>query len=142
MVREALFAAQVVAGASAVARALVFGVPIAAPDQMGTLPPDAHKRLQEYRQREHTFKSSLAPPRGASAGEQALYEKRVGIERVIVSLFPGRDAAKVAAGHRKLCAGATEDARRQLAHARDGGHPLIRVAALHLLDGVAFCAEH
>jgi hypothetical protein len=45
------------------------------------------------------------------------------------------------AGHRKLCAGATADARRQLGRARDGGHPLIRVAALHLLDGVAFCPE-
>ncbi len=45
------------------------------------------------------------------------------------------------AGHRKLCGETTEQARRQLARARDGGHPLIRVAALHLLDGVAFCAE-
>ena len=45
------------------------------------------------------------------------------------------------AGHRKLCAGAIEAGRRQLARARDGGHPLIRVAALHLLDGVAFCPE-
>jgi hypothetical protein len=45
------------------------------------------------------------------------------------------------AGHRKLCAGATEDGRRQLVRARDGGHPLIRVAALHLLDAVAFCPE-
>ena len=50
------------------------------------------------------------------------------------------------AGHRKLCASQLEgpetriqrdaiaaDARRQLARARDAGHPLIRVAADHLL---------
>jgi hypothetical protein len=46
------------------------------------------------------------------------------------------------AGHRKLCDGRADDGRRQLARARDGGHPLIRVAALHLLDEVAFCSEH
>ena len=50
------------------------------------------------------------------------------------------------AGHRKLCASQldgpesdatrsalAEEARRQIAHARDGGQPLIRVAAEHLL---------
>ena len=150
---------------------------MAPPDRTIGLPADAQKRLDEYRQREQSFKSGLAPPRGGSAEEHGLYQRRVGIERVIVSLFPRKDSAKVAAGfaldadldreapfidglprnlpvpwlapylnlvagHRKLCAGAAEDARRQLARARDGGHPLIRVAALHLLDGVAFCAEH
>ena len=58
------------------------------------------------------------------------------------------------AGHRKLCAsemdGAaaddrsralTEDARRQLTRARDGGHRLIRVAADHLLQ-TQRCLEH
>jgi hypothetical protein len=50
------------------------------------------------------------------------------------------------AGHRKLCASQLEgpetpgqrdamaaDARRQLTRARDGDHPLVRVAADHLL---------
>lgn len=180
MVREALFAAQVLtapAGAAAVTHALVSGVPIAAANQMSALPPDAQKRLDVYRERERLFTSAMAPPRGGSAEELQLYESRVRVERVIVSLFDRKDAPKVAAGfaldvdfdreapfidellrnlpvpwlapylnliagHRKLCAGATEDARRQLARARDGGHPLIRVAALHLLDGVAFCPEH
>lgn len=177
MVRAALFAAQVIAGAAAITRALVSGVPIAAPDQMGALPPDAQKRADAYRERERLFRTALTPPRGGSTEELQLFENRVRVERVIVSLFDRKDASKVAAGfaldvdfdreapfidellrnlpvlwlapylnliagHRKLCAGATEDARRQLARARDGGHPLIRVAALHLLDGVAFCSEH
>jgi len=138
-------------------------------EQTGELPSDAQKRLDEYRQRERVFKSALAPPRGGSPEEQALYEKRVGIERVIFSLFPRKDSAKVAAGlaldldfdreaafidellrtlpvpwlaphlnliagHRKLCAGDTAEGRRQLAGARDGGHPLIRVAAEYLLN--------
>jgi hypothetical protein len=181
MVREALFAAQVLAApagaAAAVTHALVSGVSLAAPAQMGALPPDAQKRADVYRQRERVFRSALAPPRGGSGEELRLYESRVRVERVIFSLFDRKDAANVAAGfaldvdfdreapfidellrdlpvpwlapylnliagHRKVCAGATEDARRQLARARDGGHPLIRVAALHLLDGVAFCPEH
>ena len=177
MVREALFVAQVLVGSSAVTEALVLGTPMAPPERTSGLPADAQKRLDEYRQRERSFKSGLAPPRGGSAEEHELYLKRVDIERVIFSLFPRKDSAKVAAGfaldadldreapfidgllrnlpvpwlapylnlvagHRKLCAGAAEDARRQLARARDGGHPLIRVAALHLLDGVALCAEH
>jgi len=143
---------------------------------MGALPADAQKRADLYRERERLFKSGLTPPKGGSDEELQLYESRVRIERVIVSLFDRKDAPKVAAGfaldidfdreapfidellrnlpvpwlapylnliagHRKLCAGATADARRQLGRARDSGHPLIRVAALHLLDGVAFCPE-
>jgi hypothetical protein len=178
VVREALLVAQIaVGGAEAVTRTLVLGAPMAPPEQTTGLSPDAQKRLEEYRRRERSFKSGLTPPRGGSAEEQALYAKRVDIERVIYSLFSGKDSAKVAAGfaldadldreapfidtllrnlpvpwlapylnliagHRKLCAGDEEGARRQLARARDGGHPLIRVAALHLLDGVAFCPEH
>jgi hypothetical protein len=146
-------------------------------DRTRGLPADAQKRLDEYRQREQSFKTGLAPPRGGSAEEQELYQRRVDIERVIFSLFPRKDSAKIAAGfaldadldheapfidrllrdlpvpwlapylnliagHRKLCAGEGDNARRQLARARDGGHPLIRVAALHLLDGVSLCAEH
>ena len=169
MVREALLVAQVLAaGAAAVARALVLALPMAPPARTSGLPADAQKRLDEYRQRERSFKSGLVPPHGGSAEEHELYLKRVDIERVIFSLFPRKDSAKVAAGfaldadldreapfidellrnlpvpwlapylnlvagHRKLCAGAAEDARRQLARARDGGHPLIRIAAGHLI---------
>jgi hypothetical protein len=179
LVREALLAAQILgapSGAAAVTHALVAAAPLAAPDQMGGLPPDAQKRADVYRERERAFKSGLTPPKDGSDEELQLYESRIRVERVIVSLFDRQDAPKVAAGfaldvdldreapfidellqnlpvpwlapylnliagHRKLCAGATEDGRRQLARARDGGHPLIRVAALHLLDGVAFCPE-
>jgi len=179
LVREALLAAQILgapSGAAAVTHALVAAAPLAAPDQMGGLPPDAQKRADVYRERERAFKSGLTPPKGGSDEELQLHESRIRVERVIVSLFDGKDAPKVAAGfaldvdfdreaafidellrnlpvpwlapylnliagHRKLCAGATEDGRRQLGRARDGGHPLIRVAALHLLDGVAFCPE-
>src|SRR5206468_1759240 len=37
------------------------------------------------------------------------------------------------AGHDRLCAGQGDAARRQLVVAREGGHPLIRVAAEHLI---------
>jgi hypothetical protein len=39
----------------------------------------------------------------------------------------------LSAGHRKLCAGDPEDARRQITRARDAGHPLIRAVAEYLL---------
>lgn len=152
---------------AAIAEALVWARPM--PPADAPLPAEAQKRLDEYRQRERSFKSGLAPPRGGSAEEHELYEKRIAIERVIFSLFPRRDGAKVAAGfaldadldreapfidellrdlpvpwlapylnliagHRKLRAGETEDARRQLARARDGGHPLIRIAAEYFLN--------
>lgn len=168
MVREALLAAQVVANLTGIARALVLNAPMPPAEAVSALPADAQRRLDDYRQRERTFKSSLAPPRGASTEEQRLYETRVSIERVIFSLFDQKDARKVAAGfaldvdleheaafidvllrdlpvrwlapylnliggHQKLCAGETEDGRRQLARARDGGHPLIRVAADYLI---------
>lgn len=155
-------------GAAAVAEALLSGVRMAPPDRTAALPADVQQRLQEYRAREAAFKSGLGTPRDATAEEQAIHDRRVGIERVIFSLFPRRDSAKVAAtyafdadldreaafidrlladlpmpwlapylnlvaGHRKLCDGETEVARRQLAVAWEGGHPLIRVAADHLI---------
>jgi hypothetical protein len=163
------------AGDAAIAEALVLARPMPAADAAATLPPDAQKRLQEYRQRERSFKSGLATPRGASVEERELYAKRVDIERVIFSLFSRKDSAKVAAGyaldadldrevpfidgllrnlpvpwlapylnliagHRKLCTGDAEGARRHLTRARDGGHPLIRVAAEYLITTGA-CAQ-
>jgi len=161
---------------AAIAEALVLARPMPAADAAAPLPPDAQKRLEEYRQRERSFKSGLAPPRGGSVEERELYGKRVDIERVIFSLFPRKDSAKVAAGyaldadldreapfidgllrnlpfpwlapylnliagHRKLCAGEAEEARRQLTRARDGGHPLIRVAAEYLITtSVRLCS--
>jgi hypothetical protein len=169
LVREALFAAQVLASAGAVARTLAFGAAMPPPAETAGLSADLQKRVDEYRERERAFRSALAPPRGGSAEELQLYQSRVRVERVIFSLFDRKDASKVAAGfaldvdldreapfidellrnlpvpwlapylnlvagHRKLCAGAIDDARGQLARARDGGHPLIRVAAEYLLN--------
>ena len=71
---------------------------MAPPDVTAGLPADVQKRLDDYRERERSFKSGLAPPRGGSAEEQQLYETRIAIERVIFSLFPRKDSAKVAAG--------------------------------------------
>ncbi len=138
-------------------------------DVTAGLPGDAQKQLDGYRERERSFKSGLTPPRGGSAEEQQLYERRIAIERVIFSLFPRKDSAKVAAGfaldadldreapfiddllrslpvpwlapylnliagHRKMCDGRMDEGRHQLARARDGGHPLIRLAAAHLIS--------
>lgn len=168
MVREAFSFAEVVAGAAAIAQALVLALPMAPVDRTMGLPSDAQKRLIEYRQREAAFKTQLKPSPGASEEERKLYERRVGIEREIYALFSRGDSARIAAsyaldadvdrsarfiddllhdlpvrwlapylnlmaGHDKLCAGNGDDARRQLVVARDGGHPLIRVAAEHLI---------
>jgi hypothetical protein len=164
-----MFVAQDFSPAKAVAQTLVLGLPMAPIDRTVGLPTDAQKRLIEYRQREATFKSQLKPSPAASEEERHLYERRVGIERVIFSLFPRGDSARVAAGyaldadfergarfidgllrdlpvrwlapylnlvagHDKLCAGQGDDARRQLVVAREGGHPLVRVAAQHLIE--------
>jgi len=90
LVREALLAAQVLAapaGAAAVTHTLVAAVPLAAPEQVGALPPDALKRADVYRERERQFRSGLTPPKGGSDEERRLYDSRVRVERVIVSLF-------------------------------------------------------
>jgi hypothetical protein len=160
--------AEVLAGAAAIAQALVLGLPMAPAERTAGLSPDVQKRLVEYRHREQTFKTGLIPSPGASEGERQLYARRVGIERVVVALFPRGDSPRVAAsyamdadleggarfiddlmrdlpvrwlapylnlvaGHEKLCAGERDAARRQLVGARDGGNPLIRVAAEHLI---------
>jgi hypothetical protein len=180
------------AGAAAVVRAIVWGLPMAPADRTADLPTDVQQRLAEYRKRDQTFRTALKAAPNESLEERSLFEKRVRIERVIFCLFPRRDSARMAAayasdaeiayeweglsepprreaafvdallrdlpqpwlapylhliaGHRKLCASQLEgpetpgqrdamaaDARRQLARARDGGHPLIRVAADYVL---------
>lgn len=179
-------------GGAAVAEAVLWGLPMAPPERTSEMPPNVQAPLAEYRQRERMFRTGLKGSPGATPVEGALFEKRVGIERVVFSLFPRRDSARVAAayasdsevsyewegyadgprreaafidrllrdlpqpwlapylhliaGHRKLCASQAEgpdseaqrhaladEARRQIAHARDSGHALIRAAAEHLL---------
>ena len=99
MVRTAFSVAEVVAGAAAIAQALLLGLPMAPIERTTGLPSDAQKRLIDYRQREATFKSRLKPSPGASEDERQLYERRIGIERVIFSLFPRGDSARVAASY-------------------------------------------
>jgi hypothetical protein len=161
VVREALSLVVAKVVAAAIAEALVVGA---------AMPPaDAQKQAIEYRAREAAFNSALTPPPGADAEERSLYERRVGVERVIYSLFPRRDSAKTAAGfaldidldhvatfsdallrdlpvpwlapylnllagHAKLCADRPADAKHTLTLARNGGNPLIRVAAEYLLS--------
>jgi len=185
--------AQELTGAAAVADTVLWAVnPMAPAAQTRDLPADVQAKLAEYRSREQSFRSALKPAPNASAVEREMFEKRIGLERVIFCLFPRRDSARIAAsyasdaeisyewedrsdpprleaafidnllrdlpqpwlapylnliaGHRKLCASqlggpdtraqrdaVAADARRQLTRARDGGHPLIRVAAERLL---------
>lgn len=97
MVRAVLSAGAARFASAAIAQALVAGTPMPAADP--ALPREVQKKVAEYRQCEATFKSGLTPPPGADANETALYERRVAVERVVACLFPGRDAAKVAAGY-------------------------------------------
>ena len=179
-------------GAAAVAETILWGAPIIASDHTRDLPRDAQERLIQFRQRERMFHTSLKPPPGATSVEEALFEQRVAIERVLFCLFPRGDIFRVAAayasdaeiepewngqsdpprheaafidsllrdlpqpwlgpylhliaGHRKLCASQLEgtdpaavrqelaaEAKRQIAHARDGGQPIVRVVAEYLL---------
>jgi hypothetical protein len=99
VVREAFSAALAKVVAAAIAEALLLGSPMPAADQTASLPGDVQKRLVEYRRCEASFKSRLTAPPGASAEERTMYEKRVGIERVVSCLFPGRDRARVASGY-------------------------------------------
>lgn len=180
-------------GAAAVADAVLWGKEMPAVASTADLPKNVQSQLAEYRERERLFRSGLTPSPGATPDEIRMYDRRVGIERVVFCLFARGDSARVApqyaldadiepdwhglsemprrearfidrlladlskpwmapylnlvAGHRKLCASEmdgsaadarsramTEDARRQLTRARDGGNQLIWVAADHLLQ--------
>jgi len=98
VVREAFSAGAAKVVAAVIAEALIFGGPMPAADASASLAIDVQKRLVEYRRCEASFTSGLTPPRGASDEEQTMYDRRVGIERVVLCLFPGRNAARVAAG--------------------------------------------
>jgi hypothetical protein len=84
-------------GAAAVAGALLWGRTMPPPATTATLPFGIQHSLTEYRKREATFRSGLTPPPGATFEEQRVFERRVGIERVVFCLFPRRDSARVAA---------------------------------------------
>jgi len=99
VVREAFSAGAAKVVAALIAEALILGGPMPPADQTASLPNDVQKRLVEYRRCVGSFKSGLTPPPGASDDERALYDRRVGIERVIACLFPRRDAARVASSY-------------------------------------------
>jgi hypothetical protein len=99
VVREALSAAAAKVVAAAIAEALLAGGPMPPADATASLPGDVQKRLVEYRRCETSFTSKLVPPTGATDEERASYRKRIGVERVVACLFPGRDAARVASGY-------------------------------------------
>jgi hypothetical protein len=99
VVREAFSAGAAKVVAAVIAEALILGGPMPAADESASLPNDVQKRLVDYRRCEASFKSGLTPPRGAGDEERAIYDRRIGIERAVVCLFPGRDAARVASGY-------------------------------------------
>ena len=83
-------------GAAAIADAVLWGKQMPASALTLDLPKTVQLQLSEYLQREHTFKSGITPPPGATQEERETYERRVGIERVVFCLFPRVDSAKVA----------------------------------------------
>ena len=83
-------------GAAAIADALLWGHTMPPPETTAKLPSGVQRSLSEYRKREEEFKSGLTPPPGATAEEEAVFAQRVGIERVVFSLFPRRDSARIA----------------------------------------------
>jgi len=83
-------------GAAAVADALLWGHTMPPPEATAKLPGGVQRSLSEYRRREEEFKSGLTPPPGATPEEKAVFEQRVGIERVVYCLFPRRDSARTA----------------------------------------------
>jgi hypothetical protein len=81
---------------AAVADALLWGHTMPPPEATSRLPSGVQRSLAEYRKREEEFKSGLTRPPGATPEEQAVFEQRVGIERVVFCLFPRRDSARIA----------------------------------------------
>jgi hypothetical protein len=84
------------AGAAAIADAVLWGKEMPASAVSPDLPKNVQTQLAEYLDRERTFHSGLTPPPGATDEERETYERRVGIERVVFCLFPRADSAKVA----------------------------------------------
>jgi len=96
VVREALSAGAAKVVAAAIVEALLLGGTMPPAGDAASLPADVQKKLTEYRKCEAAFRSRLASPRGAGAEEQAIYERRIGIERAVACAFPRGDAARVA----------------------------------------------
>jgi hypothetical protein len=87
------------AGDTGIAHAIVWSRPMPLAEPTQELPRKAQDALAEYRQRELAFRSTLTPPPGATPVELELFTKRIAVERVLFSLFPRREIARVAAGY-------------------------------------------
>jgi hypothetical protein len=83
-------------GAAAIADAVLWGKEMSSSAVTADLPKNVQSQLSEYIQRERAFRSGLTPPPGATEDEREMYDRRVGIERVVFCLFPRADSAKVA----------------------------------------------
>jgi hypothetical protein len=83
-------------GAAAIADAVLWGKEMPPSALTADLPRSVQSQLSEYFQREHSFRSGITPPPGATEEERETYDRRVGIERVVFCLFPRGDSAKVA----------------------------------------------
>jgi hypothetical protein len=83
-------------GVAAIADAVLWGKEMPPSARTTDLPKNVQAQLAEYLQREHTFKSAITPPPGATEEERETYQRRVGIERVVYCLFARADSAKVA----------------------------------------------
>ena len=83
-------------GAAAIADAVRWGREMPASALAPDLPRSVQAEVTGYRDRERAFHTALRPPPGATPEERDTYDHRVGIERVIVCLFPRGDSVKVA----------------------------------------------
>jgi hypothetical protein len=83
-------------GAAAIADAVLWGREMPASALTADLPRNVQSQLNDYLQRERSFRSGITPPPGATDEERETYGRRVGIERVVFCLFPRGDSAKVA----------------------------------------------
>jgi hypothetical protein len=91
--------AQEPSSATAVADALLWGRPLPTADRTADLPPAVQPSLAAYRRCVAMFRSSLGAPRDPTPDEQQLFERRVGLERVVVCLFDNRGRGGVAAAY-------------------------------------------
>jgi len=87
------------AGAAAIADAVVWGNPMPAADRTRELPGDVQAKLTDCRSRQDSFRSALKPSPNSTDDERAVFQMRVGVERVLVCLFPRRDIERVAASY-------------------------------------------
>src|SRR2546427_9746765 len=83
-------------GPAAIMESLLYGFAMAPAGRTTGLPADAQRSLARYRQRELTFKPTIARPTNLDGPEGSGYFKRVGIERALFSLLDRPDSLQLA----------------------------------------------